>query len=147
MTCYLLPMGEPENIFQIHILRFNPETDREPHWETYSVPHVKTMTVMEALENLWDQGEYIAFRSNCKEFTCGSCSMIINGKPRLACDTLLEDGMRLEPLTRYPVINSTHTVTTGYTVATSIDQSGAEPSWSAPCRCASRCARPKRTGT
>jgi succinate dehydrogenase/fumarate reductase iron-sulfur protein len=97
-------MGEPESIFQIHILRFNPETDRQPHWESYPVPHVKTMTVMEALENLWDQGEYIAFRSNCKEFTCGSCSMIINGKPRLACDTLLEDGMKLEPLTRYPVI-------------------------------------------
>ena len=40
-------------------------------------------TVMEALEYLWDQGEYIAFRANCREFTCGSCAMIIDGKPQL----------------------------------------------------------------
>jgi len=30
--------------------------------------------------------------------------MLINGKPHLACDTILKDGMRLEPLSRYPVI-------------------------------------------
>jgi succinate dehydrogenase/fumarate reductase iron-sulfur protein len=30
--------------------------------------------------------------------------MLINGKPRLACDTLLEDKMDLEPLTRFPVV-------------------------------------------
>jgi succinate dehydrogenase/fumarate reductase iron-sulfur protein len=30
--------------------------------------------------------------------------MLINGKPQLACDTLLEDGMRLEPLSRYAVL-------------------------------------------
>jgi succinate dehydrogenase/fumarate reductase iron-sulfur protein len=62
------------------------------------------MTVMEALEYLWDQGEYIAFRANCREFTCGSCAMRINGKPSLACDTLLENHMTLEPLSRFAVL-------------------------------------------
>jgi succinate dehydrogenase/fumarate reductase iron-sulfur protein len=62
------------------------------------------MTVVEALEYLWDQGEYIAFRTNCREFTCGSCAMRINGKPQLACDTLLKDNMTLEPLSRYAVL-------------------------------------------
>jgi succinate dehydrogenase / fumarate reductase iron-sulfur subunit len=61
------------------------------------------MTVIEALEWLCDEGRYVAFRANCREFTCGSCAMLINGKPALACDTLLADNMRLEPLTRYPV--------------------------------------------
>ena len=104
MTCYLLPIEKPDAIYSLHILRYNPESDDGPHWETYKVPFVPTMTVVEALENLWDQGEYIAFRTNCREFTCGSCAMRINGKPQLACDTLLEDNMRLEPLSRYRVV-------------------------------------------
>ena len=104
MACYLLPIDNPENTYSLHVLRFNPETDEKARWVTYRVPHVPTMTVIEALEYLWDQGEYIAFRSNCREFTCGSCAMLINGKPRLACDTLLRDGMRLEPLSRYRVL-------------------------------------------
>jgi len=104
MTCYILPIENPDAMFTIHIRRFNPEFDEKPYWATYKVPHVATMTVVEALEWLWDQGEYIAFRTNCREFTCGSCAMLINGKPQLACDTLLEDEMRLEPLSRYPVL-------------------------------------------
>ena len=104
MTCYLLPIEKPEAEFTIHIRRFNPEVDKEPYWVSYQVPYVKTITVVEALEYLWDQGEYIAFRTNCREFTCGSCAILINGKPQLACDTLLEDGMKLEPLTRYAVL-------------------------------------------
>lgn len=104
MSCYLLPMGKPDRIYKIHILRFNPEKDQKPHWESYQIPYVDTMTVMEALEYLWDQGEYVAFRSNCREFTCGSCAMLINGKPSLACDTLLKDKMKLEPLSRYAVV-------------------------------------------
>ncbi|UCF92507.1 MAG: succinate dehydrogenase/fumarate reductase iron-sulfur subunit [Desulfobacterales bacterium] len=104
MTCYLLPIENPEARYTLHVLRFNPETDEKPYWRSYQVPFVSTMTVIEALEYLWDQGEYIAFRTNCREFTCGSCAMLINGKPQLACDTILQDDMRLEPLSRYGVL-------------------------------------------
>jgi succinate dehydrogenase/fumarate reductase iron-sulfur protein len=104
MTCYIPKITQPESMYTVRIKRFNPETDERPYWATYEVPFVKTMTVIEALEYLWDQGEYIAFRANCREFTCGSCAMLINEKPRLACDTPLEDNMTLEPLSRYPVL-------------------------------------------
>jgi succinate dehydrogenase/fumarate reductase iron-sulfur protein len=104
MTCYIPNIDLPEAIYTITIRRFDPEIDEKPYWAEYTVPFVKTMTVMEALEYLWDQGEYIAFRANCREFTCGSCAMIINGKPQLACDTLLKDNMTIEPLSRYPVL-------------------------------------------
>jgi len=104
MTCYILPIDNPLDYYTIRIRRYNPETDESPYWKTYTVPFVDTMTVMEALEYLWDQGEYIAFRANCREFTCGSCAMLINGTPRLACDTLLKNNMSLEPLSRYRVI-------------------------------------------
>jgi len=104
MTCYIPTIDEPEAIYTIRIKRFDPEKDEDPYWASYRIPFVKTMTAVEALEYLWDQGEYVAFRTNCREFTCGSCAMLINGKPRLACDTILENNMTLEPLSRYRLI-------------------------------------------
>ncbi|MBI2863242.1 MAG: succinate dehydrogenase/fumarate reductase iron-sulfur subunit [Chloroflexi bacterium] len=104
MTSYIPPIDKPQAIYTLSVKRFDPERDSAPHWETYQVPWVVTMTVVEALEWLWDQGHYIAFRTNCREFTCGSCAMLINGKPALACDTPLKDRMRIEPLTRYPLV-------------------------------------------
>ncbi len=104
MTCYIPKIEKPEAIYTIRIKRFDPSSDQGPHWASYEIPFVSTMTVIEALEYLWDQGEYIAFRANCREFTCGSCAMLINGQPRLACDTLLKDNMTLEPLSRYAVV-------------------------------------------
>ncbi|MBW1698933.1 MAG: succinate dehydrogenase/fumarate reductase iron-sulfur subunit [Deltaproteobacteria bacterium] len=101
MTAYIPDIKNPEAMYTVYIERFDPEKDEKPYLKRYTVPFVQTMTVMEALEYLWDQGEYIAFRANCREFTCGSCAMLINGKPRLACDTLFENNMRLEPLSRY----------------------------------------------
>ena len=102
MTAYILPIEKPEKMVQIHIARYDPDVDASPEVKTYTVPFVPTMTVMQALEYLWDQGEYIAFRSNCREFTCGSCAILINGEPSLACMTVLEDGMKLEPLSLFP---------------------------------------------
>lgn len=104
MTCYIPPIDRPDALYTLHVGRFDPSADAAPRWEAYQIPFVRTLTVVEALEYLWDQGTYIAFRANCREFTCGSCAILINGKPRLACDTLLEDGMRLEPLSRYRVL-------------------------------------------
>lgn len=104
MSCYLFPIKKPEAIYTIKVRRFDPESGKESYWATYQVPYVATMTVIEALEYMWDNGKYISFRANCREFTCGSCAMIINGEPKLACNTLLENNMTLEPLTRYPLI-------------------------------------------
>jgi succinate dehydrogenase/fumarate reductase iron-sulfur protein len=103
MSSYIPPIERPERTFTLLVQRFDPDRDTTPRWQSFSVPWVPTMTVVEALEWLADEGHYVAFRANCREFTCGSCAMRIDGKPALACDTPLADGMRLEPLGRYPV--------------------------------------------
>jgi len=49
----------------------------------------------------------ITYDSNCLEEVCGSCAMLINGKARMACSALvdnLEKPIRLEPLSKFPVI-------------------------------------------
>lgn len=100
---YIPPINSQKKI-RVKIFRYDPTKDGHPRFETYEIPFIETMTVIEVLEYLWDHGTYVAFRSNCREFTCGSCTMLINRKPALACKTLAEDGMILEPLPIFPII-------------------------------------------
>ena len=51
----------------------------------------------------------LAIRWNCKAGKCGSCSMEINGRPRLACMTRMsvftpEETLTITPLRTLPVI-------------------------------------------
>jgi succinate dehydrogenase / fumarate reductase, iron-sulfur subunit len=49
----------------------------------------------------------VNYESNCLEEVCVSCAMLINGKAAMACSSLinkLEQPVRLEPLSRFPVI-------------------------------------------
>ena len=76
---------------------------------TYSVPRDKISTVLEGItyviENL---DPTLTARYACRMEICGSCSMEINGKPRMACSTIAEDlgtsTIRVEPLKHFEVI-------------------------------------------
>ncbi len=52
----------------------------------------------------------VAWEQGCLEEVCGSCSMLINGKPRQACTALIESYMKesttlvLAPFTKFPLI-------------------------------------------
>ena len=51
----------------------------------------------------------LAVRWNCKAGKCGSCSVEINGKPRLGCMTRLNEfseneTITIEPLKTFPII-------------------------------------------
>jgi succinate dehydrogenase / fumarate reductase iron-sulfur subunit len=49
----------------------------------------------------------ITYDSNCLEEICGSCAMLINGKARMACSSLvdnLEQPIRVEPLSKFPLV-------------------------------------------
>src|SRR6202789_3815675 len=51
----------------------------------------------------------LAIRWNCKAGKCGSCSMEINGRPRLACMTRMsiftaEETLTITPMGTFPVI-------------------------------------------
>ena len=71
--------------------------------KSYRVP--EDITVLEALEYInSNYGESILYRSSCRSGQCGSCAMTINGEPRLACKTKVEDGMVVEPLEGFNVV-------------------------------------------
>ena len=49
----------------------------------------------------------VRWECSCLQKKCGACAMLINGTPRLACDSKLRelgDTVRLEPLKKFPVI-------------------------------------------
>jgi succinate dehydrogenase / fumarate reductase, iron-sulfur subunit len=75
-----------------HIRRYAPEKDAHPRIVPYVVPVRAGMTVLEGLhyikENL-DQS--LAWRYSCRMGICGSCGMLLNGQPMLACNTQILD--------------------------------------------------------
>jgi succinate dehydrogenase / fumarate reductase iron-sulfur subunit len=75
-----------------HVRRFEPGKDREPRWENHVIDVLPGMTV---LDGLWKVKEVsapsLAWRSSCRMGICGSCGMLINGRPRLACNTQIAD--------------------------------------------------------
>jgi succinate dehydrogenase / fumarate reductase, iron-sulfur subunit len=94
----------------VKIKRFNPEIDKEPHFETYVIPDAEpTDLVLDILEKI--HGYYdgtLAFRRSCAHGICGSDGMRINGRNRLACKLLLQDlgvtNITIEPMMGLPVI-------------------------------------------
>ena len=92
----------------LKIKRYNPEQDKKPHWETYSVRVEDTDRVIDALQEVkWHQDGTLSFRRSCVHGVCGSDAMVINGANALACVLLVKDvGERvtIEPIRGLPVI-------------------------------------------
>ena len=79
-------------------------------FRTYEVPVDPGMVVLDVIHRIQAQqdGE-LAVRWNCKAGKCGSCSVEINGKPRLACMTRMNvfapgETITVQPLKTFPVI-------------------------------------------
>lgn len=99
-------MTEP--VFELEVLRYRPETDENPVFQSYTVPYNKDWVVLDALTHVKDNiDRTLSFRWSCHMAVCGSCGMIINGEPKLSCHTFLRDyypdKVRVEPLTNFPI--------------------------------------------
>jgi succinate dehydrogenase / fumarate reductase iron-sulfur subunit len=81
------------------------------HYDLYKVDVRKGMTVLDALFQIQDRMDAsLSFRYSCRGAVCGSCSMLINKEPRLACRTQVSEAkgqdMKLKP---FPVLTETPT--------------------------------------
>jgi fumarate reductase iron-sulfur subunit len=99
--------GAPRNI-QIEVLRYRPEQEDKPVWESFTVPFTDDMSVLQGLQAIKDdQDGSLSFRWSCRMAICGSCGMMINNKPGLSCQTFLRDLMpgpvRIEALAHFPI--------------------------------------------
>lgn len=98
-----------ENTIKFSVLRYRPETDEAPHFEVYDVPWLEDTSVLEGLNYIRDHfAPDLSFRSSCRMAICGSCAMVINNVPRLACKTFIRNlkdkgVITVEPLENFPV--------------------------------------------
>lgn len=62
------------------------EQHSAPRVETYHLNVEPGSTILDCLNRIkWEQDGTLAFRKNCRNTICGSCSMRINGRSALAC--------------------------------------------------------------
>ncbi|MCA1790344.1 MAG: fumarate reductase iron-sulfur subunit [Thioalkalivibrio sp.] len=94
---------------KIHVLRYNPQDPAsKPHVQLFEVDEAPSMTLFVALNDIRDrQDPSLQFDFVCRAGICGSCAMLINGRPGLACRTLtsnLGERITLAPLPFFELI-------------------------------------------
>ncbi len=93
----------------LRISRFNPKNDLSPIFAEFKVPIQKWTTVLEAILFVKQNLDHsVAVRYSCRQASCGSCGMRINGKPALACYTKISELnsniVTVEPMHNFPII-------------------------------------------
>ena len=91
------------------VTRYRPEQESEPTVQNYEVPYDKDWVILDALNYIKDELDgTLSFRWSCRMGVCGSCGMMVNGKPKLTCATFLSEYLsgpiRVEPLRYFPVL-------------------------------------------
>lgn len=92
----------------LKVFRYNPEVDRQFHYETYTLEAEETDRILDLLEHVkgYNDGT-LSFRRSCAHGVCGSDAMRINGANMLACKVLVRDvgdSITVEPLLGLKVV-------------------------------------------
>lgn len=93
----------------LEIFRYNPlDPASVPHMQSFYVDEYDSMTLFIALNKIRDeQDPTLQFDFCCRAGICGSCGMVINGRPGLACHTQTKDlpeHIVLQPLPVFKLI-------------------------------------------
>jgi succinate dehydrogenase / fumarate reductase iron-sulfur subunit len=77
--------------------------------KNYEIEVTRLSTVLESLINVKENLDpKLSLRYSCRMGICGSCAMVINGKPGLACETLLSsfesDTIKISPMVGHPIL-------------------------------------------
>jgi succinate dehydrogenase / fumarate reductase iron-sulfur subunit len=90
------------------IWRFKPPEKRQGYTK-YEVPVVEGMTVLDGLLHIKENIDAsLTIRYSCRMGVCGSCGMVINGKPDLACHLQISHirskVIEVRPLFNHPAV-------------------------------------------
>ena len=100
----------PARTLRIHVLRHNPQDESSrPHLQTFELQEAAGMTLFVALTEIRETLDAsLSVDFVCRAGICGSCGMLVNGKPVLACRTLTRDldaDITLMPLPIFKLIS------------------------------------------
>jgi fumarate reductase iron-sulfur subunit len=104
-----IPTKEIHRTLRIQILRHNPYDPASiPKLQSFELEEADAMTLFIALNEIRQtEDPSLQFDFVCRAGICGSCGMIVNGRPALACRTLtrdLPDTIVLAPLPAFELI-------------------------------------------
>ena len=93
----------------LQVARYRPERDSDVSFQEYEISYAKEWVVLDGLNYIKDRVDgTLSFRWSCRMGICGSCGMLVNGEPKLTCETFLTDygsgPVRIEPLRNFPII-------------------------------------------
>ncbi len=93
----------------LHILRCNPAAPgNKPYLQAFELEEAEGMTLFIALNEIRaTQDPSLQFDFVCRAGICGSCAMLVDGRPALACRTLTRDygsDITLAPLPFFELI-------------------------------------------
>jgi len=92
----------------VRIQRYQPESDRKPHWQVFHPEVDEEATVLDVLGEIhWKIDGTLAYRRSCRSAICGSCAMKVNGRNVLACETPASQfgtRLKIEPLPGFPIL-------------------------------------------
>jgi len=102
--------GKTRNV-TVRVQRFNPDMDKKPHMQDFTVPMTPETTLLDALQYIKTELDgSVTFRKSCRHAICGSCAMHVNGANKLVCHTPLaesltkNDTVTIGPLSYLPII-------------------------------------------
>lgn len=99
--------AEKLRIVEVEILRYDPDKDEAPYYQTYQVPCQEEWVILDAVNYIKDKiDRTLSYRWSCHMAVCGSCGMMVNGEPTLSCHSFIRDmpdKIRIEPLENFPV--------------------------------------------
>jgi succinate dehydrogenase / fumarate reductase iron-sulfur subunit len=110
--------SEPPRTILVRVLRQDAPGE-ESYWERFELPYERNMNVISILQRIAalaasQDGRRVApvaWDCNCLEEVCGSCTMLINGRTRMACSALVDrllaetpDEIELRPMSKFPVV-------------------------------------------
>lgn len=89
--------------------------DGKHHWEEFHIPYRPYLNVIICLNEIRKNPKTFdgrpttapVWESSCLEEVCGVCTMVINGKVRQACSTLVDQiglDITIEPMTKFPLV-------------------------------------------
>src|SRR4026209_960839 len=99
--------------YALKIRRFDPESGDPAYWQEFNVELEPERSVLDGiLQVRGDQDGSLTIRCSCQAAVCGSCGVKINGRSRLACNTLIGEAATgakngaivVEPMGNMPVL-------------------------------------------